>query len=120
MAIFYANIFIVYGGAGYHNECMTHCAINITDERGKSRIGSEVYRYAQHRSRSTNICCPFKSGKRVASGIRLLARVKFSRLPIAILRVSARRICISRRHGALQIMTASFIERTNNLNNRWR
>lgn len=98
MTVFYANVFIVYGGAGYHNECMTHYAINITDERGKSRISSEVYRYAQHRSRSTNICCPFKSGKRVASGIRLLARVKFSRLPIAILRIL--RICTQDLHLA--------------------
>jgi len=69
-----------------------------------------------HRLRSANICCPFKS----STSLEEFVCEKFSRLPAAILHVSARRICISCRHEALQITTADFIERTNNLNNRAR
>jgi len=89
--------------------------------REEKVASTKIYRYVS--SKSANIWCSFKSSEAslVKSAWSQSARVKFSRSPVAILCVSSRGICISHRHGALQITTADFIERTNNLNRarRW-
>lgn len=79
---------------------------------------AKIHQCVQRRLRGANICFSLKSGKCIASSDICLFAQRTCKIVLPARRYRMRDLHLSRRHRASQMTSASFIERTNKLNNR--
>lgn len=85
---------------------------------GEIALTAKIHQCVQRRLRGANICFSLKSGKCIASSDICLFAQRTCKIVLPARRYRMRDLHLSRRHRASQMTSASFIERTNKLNNR--